>query len=262
MSTEGRLAGRTALVTGGNGGIGLGIAEAFAAEGAAVAIAARNKTKLDNAVRQVSRSGGRVKALELDVSDRSGCFNAVEEVVDDFGSVDILVNGAAIYIPKRFLDYEQSDLNDVLSINLGGAFHLTQAVLPHMQSNGYGRIINVASTAGKWASKNQAVYNMAKHAMVGLTRCVALEHAADGVTVNAICPGLVSTDLTDQFEVEHAALNGTTPAVIHEELVKRIPMGRFLDTSECGSLAVYLASPEAAGMTGQSILLDGGMLFV
>jgi NAD(P)-dependent dehydrogenase (short-subunit alcohol dehydrogenase family) len=137
-----------------------------------------------------------------------------------------------------------------------------QAVLPHMLERGYGKIVNIASTAGKWASKNQSAYNVAKHGVVGMTRCVALETAAAGITVNAICPGLVETDLVRQFAEQHAELNDTTPDVIRAELMRRVAMGRFLDVSECAHLAVYLASSESNGMTGQSILLDGGMLFV
>jgi NAD(P)-dependent dehydrogenase (short-subunit alcohol dehydrogenase family) len=137
-----------------------------------------------------------------------------------------------------------------------------QAVMPHMISRKYGKILNVASTAGKWASSKQAAYNAAKHGVVGLTRCVALEMAANGITVNAICPGMVQTDLLSQYLDDYAARGFGSAEAMHDDLVKRIPIGRFVEIAECGHLAVYLASPESDGMTGQSILLDGGVHYV
>ena len=262
MSSGSRLKGRTALITGGNGGIGLGIAEAFVREGAAVMIAGTKQQKLDKAKATLESHGQKVETARMDVSDRAACFDLVSRTIETFGKLDILVNGAAIYIPRAFVDYTWEEFSRVLDVNLHGPFHLMQAAIPHMLEKGYGKVINIASTAGKWASKNQSAYNAAKHGLIGITRCAALELAGRGITVNAICPGLVKTDLTDQFEREHAALNKTTPEVIRAELMKRVPMGRFLDVSDCGHLAVYLASSESDGMTGQSILLDGGMLFV
>lgn len=257
-----RLKGRSAIVTGGNGGIGLGIAQEFVNQGADVIIAGTNADKLAKAKTQLDASGQRVETFQIDVSDRDACFALVNRAIELFGKLDILVNCAAVYIPKSFLDYSPEEFSRVQAVNLHGPFHMMQAALPHMLEKQYGKIINIASTAGKWASKNQSAYNVAKHGLVGMTRCVALEQATNGITVNAICPGLVQTDLIDQFETEHAALNNTTPDVIRANLMSRVAQGRFLDTSECGHLAVYLASSESDGMTGQSLLLDGGMLFV
>jgi NAD(P)-dependent dehydrogenase (short-subunit alcohol dehydrogenase family) len=245
MTMQGRLAGRAALVTGGSRGIGFGIAREFARQGADVLLVATNAEKLASAKRELDTLGTRVeRALAL------------------YGHLDILVNSAAVYKAAPFLQYQPADFEWMLGVNLHGPIHTMQAVLPHMVERGYGRIINVASTAGKWASVNQSAYNIAKHGLVGLTRCVAAEFGAKGVTVNAICPGMVQTDLADQFSVEHAALGQTTPETIKAELLKRIAQKRFLDITECGHLAVYLASTESQGMTGQSLLLDGGMLYV
>lgn len=259
---SGRLEGRSALVTGGSRGIGLGIAEAFAREGADVMLVASSEERLRRAAEAVSVHGHRVETAALDVSDRDACFQVVDRTVDVFGKLDVLVNSAATYTPQAFVDYTLEQFDRILKVNLYGVFHLTQAVLPHMLERRYGKIVNIASTAGKWASKNQSAYNVAKHGIVGMTRCVALETADAGITVNAICPGLVKTELLDQFTEEHAQLGGTTPEVIRDGLMQRVPIGRFLEVSECGHLAVYLASGESDGMTGQSILLDGGMLFV
>lgn len=262
MTGNSRLAGRTAIVTGGNGGIGLGIAKAFVREGADVMIVGTNAAKLSAAADELKGSGQEVAAVKADVSQREACIDLVDQALSTFGKLDILVNGAAIYIPRPFVDYRPEEFFSVLSVNLHGPFHLMQAVLPHMRERGYGKIINMASTAGKWASKNQCAYNVAKHGLIGMTRCVALEHAHEGINVNAICPGLVATDLTDQVEREQSALTGITPAQMRAELMKRVPIGRYLDVADCGHLAVYLASSESDGMTGQSILLDGGMLFI
>jgi NAD(P)-dependent dehydrogenase (short-subunit alcohol dehydrogenase family) len=262
MSEGGRLNGRGALVTGGSRGIGFGIAEAFVKQGARVLIAGTNASTLSEACEKLRADGHTVEFLVTDVANRAACFDLVANAKASLGKLEILVNCAAIYTPRPFLDYSFEEFEAVQRVNVYGPFHLTQAVLPSMLAQRWGRVINIASTAGKWASRNQAAYNVAKHALVGMTRCVALETAGSGVTVNAICPGLVQTDLLDQFWQQHAAIGNTTPETVRAEVLKRQPIGRFLNVSEVGALAVYLAATEADGMTGQSLLLDGGMLFV
>jgi NAD(P)-dependent dehydrogenase (short-subunit alcohol dehydrogenase family) len=262
MTCDGKLKGCVALVTGGSRGIGFGIAREFARNGADLMLVATNVERLEATRVELATFGGNVEILAADVGERAACQGAVHAALDRFGRLEILVNSAAAYKAASFLQYDPEDFERLLKVNLHGPIHLMQAALPHMVERGYGRIINVASTAGKWASANQSAYNVSKHGLVGLTRCTAMEFAAKGVTVNAICPGMVQTDLAEQFLAEHAAINNSTPDVIRAELIKRIPERRFLDISECGHLAVYLASREAQGMTGQSILLDGGMLYV
>lgn len=259
---SGRLTGRTALVTGATRGIGLGIAESFAREGADLLLAATSGERLAQAKSRLGSYGVKVETAAVDVADRDACFDVVRRSTETLGRVDILVNNAGIYQARSFLDYSYEEFHRIQDVNLHSVFHLMQAVLPQMIERGYGKIINVASTAGKWASRNQSAYNVAKHGVVGLTRCVALEMAPHGITVNAICPGLVQTDLLDGFHEAHAELGGTTTAAVDADLLARVPIKRFLDVAECGHLAVYLASAESDGMTGQSLLLDGGMLFV
>lgn len=258
----GRLAGQTAIITGASRGIGLAIAQAFAAEGARLLLVATKVANLEDAKTALANSGAQVETMAADVGDAASCREVVSKAEALLGGVDILVNGAAVYKAAPFLSYRPEDFEEILRVNLYGTIHMMQAVLPAMVERKYGRVVNVASTAGKWASRNQSPYNTSKHAVIGLTRCTALEFATSGVTVNALCPGMVQTDLADQLLREHAALGATDPESVRADLLRRIPQARFLDPQECGSLAVYLASRESRGMTGQSIVLDGGMLFV
>jgi NAD(P)-dependent dehydrogenase (short-subunit alcohol dehydrogenase family) len=148
----------------------------------------------------------------------------------------------------------------MLDVNLFGVLHFTQACLPGMQTRRYGRIVNMASTAGKWGSRNQSAYNVSKHAVVGLTRCVALEASPFAVTVNAICPGFIQTDMVEALKTQVAQTTGVTPEDMVKAALTRVPLGRVLEPSEIAGLAVYLGSRESSGMTGQSIHVDGGMI--
>jgi meso-butanediol dehydrogenase / (S,S)-butanediol dehydrogenase / diacetyl reductase len=149
---SGRLAGRTALVTGATRGIGFGIAEAYAREGAALCLAATSEERLREAKERLAPHGVRVETAALDVSDRQSCFDLVRWTTESFGGLDILVNNAATYIPKPFLEYSFEEFLRVQQVNLHGVFHLMQAAIPHMRERGYGKVVNIASTAGKWGS--------------------------------------------------------------------------------------------------------------
>jgi len=256
--------GQCALITGGSRGIGLAIACEFVKEGASVLIVSRSEETLSKArsALVVLDGNGQVESYACDLSQAEASGKAVSAAIAAFGKLDIVVSSAAEYTAKPFLKYTTEDLERVMRLNLNGPFHLMQAVIPHMVERGYGRIINIASTAGKWGSRNQSIYNMSKHGVVGLTRCAALEFAKQGITVNAICPGLVETDLIDAYMRDHCAINNTTPEALRADIYKRIPQGRFLQPEDCAHLAVYLASKESQSMTGQSLLIDGGMLMV
>jgi NAD(P)-dependent dehydrogenase (short-subunit alcohol dehydrogenase family) len=158
------------------------------------------------------------------------------------------------------MDYVPQDFQDMLDVNLFGVLHFTQACLPGMQLRQHGRIINMASTAGKWGSRNQSAYNVSKHAVVGLTRCLALEASPYQVTVNAICPGFIQTDMVEELKAQVAKSSGISGEDMVKAALARVPLGRVLDPDEIASLAVYLGSVESRGMTGQSIHLDGGMV--
>jgi meso-butanediol dehydrogenase/(S,S)-butanediol dehydrogenase/diacetyl reductase len=148
-----------------------------------------------------------------------------------------------------------------MQVNVYGAFHVLQRVLRHMQEPRSGKVVNIASTAGKWGSMNQSAYNASKHAVVGLTRCAALEMGAHGINVNAICPGFVQTDMLESFRA-HGDILGVPFEKVMEAGLARVPLKRFLQPREIADLAVYLGSAESDGMTGQTLLLDGGMLMV
>ncbi|MBL8333976.1 MAG: SDR family oxidoreductase, partial [Rubrivivax sp.] len=194
-----------------------------------------------------------------DVSRRDEVLALVDAAIGRLGAIDALVNNAGIYHVAPFVDTTPEDFDRVLQVNLYGAWHVMQAVLRHMQAQRQGRVVNIASTAGKWGSMNQSAYNASKHALVGLTRCAALEMAPHQVTVNAICPGFVETDMLGEFS-RHAALQGVSVEQAMANARARVPLRRFMQPEDIAELAVYLASDESRGMTGQSLQIDGGML--
>lgn len=257
----GRLAGRHALITGASRGIGRAIAQAYAAEGAELFLVATQRDRLQQTQALAREAGATAHVHVADVTDRAAVQAMVEAAVAAMGQVDVLVNNAGVYHAARLVDTEPEAFDRVMQVNVYGAFHVLQAVLRHMQQRCAGQVVNIASTAGKWGSMNQSAYNASKHALVGLTRCAALEMAACNVTVNAICPGFVQTDMLGEFEA-HARILGVPFETVLDNGRNRVPLKRFLQPQEIASLAVYLGSAESSGMTGQSLLIDGGMVLV
>ncbi len=256
-----RLKGLNALITGASRGIGRAIALKYADEGADLFLAATKRENLENVATEIRSLGRQVFTYELDVSDRKQVVQMVDQAITDLGRVDILINNAGVYKPARFVDYSPEDFDRIIQVNLYGAFHVLQLVVRNMIKEGTGSVINIASTAGKWGSMNQSAYNTSKHGLVGLTRCVALETAAAGLRVNAICPGFVETDLLNELKT-HAEINGMSENEFRELAKSRVPMRRFMKSEEIADLAIFLGSNESSGMTGQSLLIDGGMVLV
>jgi meso-butanediol dehydrogenase/(S,S)-butanediol dehydrogenase/diacetyl reductase len=256
-----RLLSRRAVITGGGRGIGAAIARAFAAEGAAVLVAARSADQTEAVASEICSAGGLAVATTVDVNDDSSVTALAQRApVALGGPVDVLVNNAGRYLPRRFLDYSVQEWAAILDTNLLGAVRVTQAFLPVMLENQAGRIINVASTAGKYGTAGQSAYNASKHAILGLTRSLALEVAAQGVRVNAICPGWVDTEML-RPEILSPVL-GVAPEDVPETLAQRVPIGRLIRPDEVAALAVYLAAPESDGVTGVGLTLAGGMVLI
>jgi 2-deoxy-D-gluconate 3-dehydrogenase len=244
------LEGQVAMVTGGNGGIGLGIARGLAAAGAEIVVAARNEDKTAGAVDLLRGLGVEALGLKLDVADEASVAAAVSKILDRFGRIDILVNNAGIGIRKPPQDYTSEEWDRVLGINLKGTFLCSRGVYPHMVRAGAGSIINIGSMTSIFGSDWVASYSASKGGVVQLTKSLAVSWAKDRIRVNAILPGWIKTDLTlpieTQYPERHAFINS------------RIPAGRWGEPDDLAGTAVYLAGRAAAYVTGAVIAVDGG----
>ena len=257
-----RLAGKTALITGGSRGIGRAIAEAFAAEGCALVLNARDPARLQDTADTIARDHGvPVTACACDVTD-GAAVRAMVAAAETWRPLDILVNNAGIHLPARFVDYRFEDFKRVIESNVYSVFHVTQAAVPAMMARKRGRIINLASTAGKWGSRNQSAYNASKHAVVGITRCLGLEMAPFNVLVNAICPWVVDTDMVRGFMEQHAAIGGISADELTTRLNASVPLQRWIRPAEVAGLALYLASDDASYINGQAWTVDGGYTMI
>jgi len=259
---SGRLHGKTALISGGNRGIGHAIAQAFAVEGADLVLTARDADLLNCVAEALRRAHGiRCVTFSCDVTDEPAVQEMVEKAEAD-ASIDILVNNAGVYRAGCFLDLSSDDFRRVFEVNFYGLLHLTQAVLPMMIRRKTGRVINIASTAGKWGAPYQSAYNASKHAVVGLTRSVALETAEHNVLVNAICPWFVETDMMQISVKERAEAAGYASEALVERWKSAAPLKRFLRSEEVAPLAVFLAADDSSYVTGQAWTVDGGFTMI
>ena len=255
-----RLKDKVAVITGASRGIGQAIAQAYATEGAKLCLLATDAAKLTALKDALGLPATHILVQLVDVRQRDAVFQVVQAAERHFGQIDVLVNNAGVYRSKPFLDYAVQDFQDLLDVNLMGVVNFMQACLPGMQARGSGSIVNIASTAGKWGSRNQSAYNVSKHAVVGLTRCVALEASPYHVTVNAICPGFVQTDMVENLKQQAAQSAGASVDAFMQAALARVPLGRIITPQEIAAMAVYLGSVEASGITGQSLHIDGGMV--
>ena len=228
---------------------GKATAKGFAAEGANIFLSARSGGPLEQISKEIREMGGKVATCIADVSDQKSVQEMVRHALKEFDRIDILVNNAGTYIPRRFLEYSLEEFDRVMKTNLYGVFHVTQAVLPGMIEQKKGKIINIASTAGKRGSKNQSAYNASKHGVVGLTRCLALEMAPFNINVNAICPAAVDeTGMIEPLMEYLSKSSGLSKEEVRKDGLSRIPIGRFIKPEEIASSVLYLASDESNGI--------------
>jgi 3-hydroxybutyrate dehydrogenase len=255
------LQGKTAIVTGSTGGIGLGIAEALAAAGCNLMLNGFGEPGEIEKLRAGLAGKHRVEAAYggADVSRPAEIRDLVADTARRFGGVDILVNNAGIQHVAKVVDFPEERWDAVIAINLSAAFHAAKAALPHMFKKRWGRIVNIASAHGLVASGEKAAYVAAKHGLVGLTKVIAIEAANSGVTCNAICPGWVLTALVERQIEARAAAAGIAVRQAREDLVReKQPMLEYTTPQKVGAFAVFLCGDDAATITGAALSIDGG----
>jgi 2-deoxy-D-gluconate 3-dehydrogenase len=244
------LKGKVAIVTGGNGGIGLGMAEGLASAGANVIIAARKAEKSKAAAAALAKRGVKTGVVEVNVADEASCRAMVAEAVKQMGRVDILVNNAGINIRKPPEVYTVGEWREILSINLDGAFYCSQAVYPEMKKAGGGKIINIGSMMSLFGAPLTTAYAASKGGIVQMTRALATAWAKDNIQVNSILPGWIDTELTRSARVDIEGLN--------ENVLSRTPAGRWGKPEDFSGIAVFLSASASDFVTGTAIPVCGG----
>ncbi|HNW11350.1 MAG TPA: SDR family NAD(P)-dependent oxidoreductase [Candidatus Rifleibacterium sp.] len=253
-----RLQDRVAFITGGGSGIGRAIAERFAAEGARVAISGRRTDKLADTVNAIQKAGGHARAYALDVRDVAAIDRVVAEVARDHGGLDVLVNNAGISGPTPVESVTYERWRDILTTNLDGAYFCARAALRHMKDHADARVINIATIGAAVPFPGWTAYCASKSGLVGVTRCLAMEVAPRGITVNAILPGWVESDMQDAGVKYIASAMGKSVDDAMPIILSQVPLGRMSQPEEIAALAAHIASREGRGMTGSSTVVSNG----
>jgi NAD(P)-dependent dehydrogenase (short-subunit alcohol dehydrogenase family) len=245
---------KVAIVTGAGSGIGAAIAECLAEAGALVHVADCNEASGAETVRKIEQRGGKAKLAVVDIVDETACHALVRRVVEEnAGRCDVLVNNAGVGHVGTILTTEPNDLERLWQVNLRGAYFLSRAVLPSMIEHRAGSIINIASIAGITGMESRLAYVISKHALVGLTRAMAMDHGPTGVRINCICPGRVQTPFVEARLREYA-----DPQVYMNQMIAPHALKRLAQPPEIAAAALYLASDESAFVTGSAMVVDGG----
>ncbi|WP_313798709.1 3-oxoacyl-[acyl-carrier-protein] reductase [Cytobacillus sp.] len=245
-----KLEGKVALVTGASRGIGREIALGLAKQGADVVVNySGSEERANQVVAEIKELGRNAIAVQCDVSNSESVANMVKATMDTFGKLDILVNNAGITKDNLLMRMKEEEWDDVININLKGVFLCTKAVTRQMMKQRSGRIINISSIVGVSGNPGQANYVAAKSGVIGLTKTTAKELSSRGITVNAIAPGFITTDMTDKLTED-----------VKEQMLKQIPLARFGEPSDIANVVVFLASEDSRYMTGQTLHVDGGMV--
>jgi NAD(P)-dependent dehydrogenase (short-subunit alcohol dehydrogenase family) len=251
------LAGKHAFVTGGGRGIGAAVAQRLLMHGARVTVSGRNADTLAKAVGDLCQFG-KVNYVSADIDAPESIMHAFSTARSHFGPVDILVNNAGQAQSAPFLQTDEALWQNMLSVNLTGTFHCTHAALPDMLASGWGRIVNVVSTAGLTGYKYVSAYCAAKHGVIGLTRSLALEVATKGITVNAVCPGYTETDIVRDAIAHIVAKTGRSQAAARADLTAGNPQKRLVQPEEVANAVTWLCLPGSDAMNGQSLAVAGG----
>jgi len=244
------LSGRVAVITGGNGGIGLGMAKGMAAAGATIVVAGRDATKNSTAVMELQAAGGKASAIPVDVLKEDSCRALIDQTVEAHGRLDILVNNAGMSIRKQPEQYTAAEWHTVLDSNLTSAFLCSQAAYLAMKQGGHGKIINIGSMMSIFGAPFATAYAASKGGMVQMTKSLATAWAKDNIQVNAILPGWIDTDLTKRARAEIAGL--------HDKVLARTPAARWGAIDDFAGIAVFLSSTASDFVTGTAIPVDGG----
>jgi 2-keto-3-deoxy-L-fuconate dehydrogenase len=247
------LKNKIALVTGAGSGIGAAIAQVFARAGAYVFVSDLNETTAAATTRMIGESGGTATALALNVADPSSCASVAAQIFETKSRLDILVNNAGIGHVGTMIQTEGSDLDRLYSVNVRGVFNTTKAFLPSMLARKSGNIINLASIGGVVGIRDRLAYCTSKFAIVGMTKCLALDHAREGIRANCICPGRVETPFVSARLKEYP-----DPKKAYEEMASTQALGRMGTPEEIAAAALYLAADESSFITGTAFLIDGG----
>lgn len=243
-----RLSGKVALVTGSTRGLGRAMAERLAVEGASVVVTGRDGRRAQEVAEQLVAQGHQAIGLALEVSDAASVANALNEIEERLGPVDILVNNAGINRDMLLVRMDEEAWEEVMRVNVTGAYRLAKGVLRGMMKRRWGRIINVSSVVGLIGNPGQTNYGASKAALIGFTKSLAREVASRGITVNAVAPGFIQSDMTYALSAEQK-----------ERLAEKIPMGRIGRPEEVASCVAFLASDDAAYITGHTLVVDGGL---